>query len=182
MFCTPGRFRNINSARSSAMIGMRGLVRLEIGGKLIVDPIDDRLQRAGHRRIVVALGDPDGLAASFAGDGHVANLDARAFCRSLLPLVHGAQLLERGIVERLLQLFELRGIEFAGVDVRLGLLFLIALLHVEGAVRFYDDAVVTMDRGGDDLLPCAKEVTLGESGGSGGQQEHGGEETYVHYL
>ena len=71
------------------MIGMRGLVRLEIGGELIVDPIDHRLERSGHRRIVVALRDTDGLATIFAGDGHVANLNARAFSSSLLTLVHG---------------------------------------------------------------------------------------------
>ena len=166
MFCAPGRFRNINSARSSAMIGMRGLVRMEVGGKLVVDPIDHWLQRSGHGRIVVALRDTEGLATIFTGDGHVANLHARAFSSSLLTLVHGPQLLQRGIVERLLQLFELRGIELAGVDVGLGLLFLIALLHVEGAVRLYDDAIVAMDRRGDHLLACAKQIALSKDGGS----------------
>ena len=168
MFCAPGRFRNINSARTSATIGMGSLVRLKISGELTVDPSDDRLQRSGHGRIVVALGNADGLAASFAGDGHVTNLHARAFSGSLLTLVHRTQLFERGIVERLLQLVELRGIEFAGVDVGLGLLFLIALLHVEGAVRLYDDAIVAMDGRGNHLLTSAKQIALSESGGSGG--------------
>ena len=176
MFCAPGRFRNINPARSSAMIGMRGLVRLKIGGKLIVDPIDHWLQRSGHGRIVVALRDTDGLATIFTGDGHVANLHASAFSSSLLALVHGTQLLERGIVERLLQLVELRGVELAGVDVGLGLLLLVALFHVEGTVRLYDDAIVAMDRSGDHLLACAKKIALGENGGSGGNQECGNEE------
>ena len=176
MFCAPGRFRNINPARSSAMIGMRGLVRLKIGGELIVDPIDHRLERSGHGRIVVALRDSDGLATIFTGDGQVANLDARAFGSSLLALMHGTQLLERGIVERLLQLVELCGVDLAGVNVGLGLLFLVALLHVEGAVRLYHDAVVAMDGSGDDLLACAKQIALGENGGSGGNQECGDEE------
>src|SRR3954447_24510638 len=102
MFCTPGRFRNINPAGSTTVIGVRGLVWLEVGGKLVVDPIDHWLQRSGHGRIVVALRDSNRLTAAFAGDGHVADLDARALGGSLLPLMHGAQLLERGIGERLL--------------------------------------------------------------------------------
>lgn len=166
MFCAPGRFRNINPAGSTTVIGMRGLVRLKIGGKLIVDPIDYRLERSGHGRIVVTLRDTNGLCAAFAGDGHVTNLDASAFCSPLLTLVHGTQLLERGIVERLLQPFELRGIEFARIDVRFGLLFLIALLHVKGAVGFHDDAVVAMDGRGNHLLACAKQVALSENSGS----------------
>jgi len=158
------------------MIGMRGLIRLEVGGELIVDPIDDRLQRSGHGRIVVALRDANRLTASFAWDGNVTNLDARAFGSSLLTLVYGAQLLERGIVKRLLQLVELCGIDLAGVDIGLGLLFLIALLHVEGPIRFYDNAIVTMHRGGDDLLACAKQVALGESSGSERDEKCGNEE------
>jgi hypothetical protein len=54
MFCAPERFRNINPAASSAKIGTGGLIGLEIGGKLVVDPIDHGLQRTRHGRIVVA--------------------------------------------------------------------------------------------------------------------------------
>ncbi len=176
MFCAAGRFRNINPAGSTAVIGMRGLVRLKIGGELIVDPIHDRLQRSGHGRIVVALGNTNGLATTFTGDGHVANFHPRAFGGSLLTLVHGTQLLERGIVERLLQLVELRGVELAGVDVGLGLILLIALFHVEGPVRFYDDTVVPMYGRGNHLLACAKQIALSEDGGYEKYEKYGNDE------